>query len=541
MARAPNVEDVPEAGLRQTADVVPIPQSASLQAATRVADATRTVIEEIADQQNEIALAQADTEAARGLDGILERYRTDDDWQTQPERGRVEATALLGGYAANLRGERTQRAWVLRTAQRLESFDRAVATQSRERGAELARADLVRLHTQSLEIAGDLSLPEEQRRLATTNYAGALARAQERGLVGEDWAAAREVEFAEAVRGQVREGLRGEFTDRITMDPDELADELDDPEGPWMEIDPAERARMRRQALQSAASMTMDDILEETLRTGVIVGDDDPRLADRWQYLGDGARLQYAERASNAVRIHQRAAALGELSTLSLPEIVARADEAGEDSPIGWGGRQLVRGMMNDPAAYVQSTQPNIELLRTRAVEAVRAAQQNPENRDLALAAVTARQQYAYGQVEAQASLGLSSGQIRITPRAQLEDWVRRVRRQSPDDQQRTLDGLADQLYAMYGDEDLAERTLAEHMEAYYAMPRGATASAPDPATAAAQGAEYGEVREHILRALRNGADLDDPRLDVLSSRLSPADRRRLMQDPDIAAAGGAQ
>lgn len=539
MPITPGPEDVPQVALRNTADVVPIPQSATIVARARSADAMGEATGRIAEQQNEIALATADADATTALEEVRVRMLTDNDWQTQPHRAAAEASELYRQHGEKLRGAATRRAWRLRATQRISDFRGSMLTQSRERGGDLARADLIALQTRSLEMAGDLSQAEHVRRTWATNYIGAVQRAEEAGLVAPDWASANLATFAEALKGRVQDGLRGEFIDRLQLDPHELADELEDPNGPFHVMPADERARMGRQARQQAAAFTIDDVLEETLRTGQVVGEDDARLAAGWAHLGDGARLQYAERASNAIAIHRRAAVLGDLDGLSMTEILARADENTADADTRWGAGVHVQAMRADPAAYVRRQNPNLDALRARASQAIAAAQEHPDDSDARLAAVRARQAYVTSSLEAQLALGLPSTRVMMHDRSQLLDWARRVRRHTAAEQNALLEALPAQMLRMYGDEDLADRAVEEHREAYYAAPSGLTAPAPDPTEAAAQGATYEDVRTRIVRALNAGSDLDDPVVNTMVRQLPLADRSRLMADPQIRTAGG--
>lgn len=542
MARTPGPADVDLVPIRNTREVVPIPESPLVATRTRAADAASQIIERVADSQNEVALARADMDAGRQLEEIRERFLTDEDWETAPDRARVEAETILKTHGESLRGARTQRAWQLRSFDRIGAFDSAMRQQARERGVELARANLVSLQERALELAGDLSMAEEVRQTAVVNYNNALDAMERRGLVGADWAASDRARFSEAVRSRAQDGLRGEFIERLALDPGDLADDLEDDAGAFSIMPADERARMVNQARQSAASRAIDAALEETLRTGRVVGEEEAALSEGWQYLNDGARLQYAERASRALDIHQRATALGSLTGKSLTEIITMADQVDANGDrTGWAARTHLRVLQSDPASYVVANQPNIAALQRAAVEAVRAAQESPDDPDARMSAVRARQAYVIANMNAQAALGLSSGEIRIHALASLREWSARVRRHGPEEQQAILDALPQQMLAMYGDENLAERATLEHLEAFYAAPSGQAAPPPNPTVSAAQGADYDSVRGLILRALRNGADLDDPRVDVLAARLAPADRARLMQDQEIARAGGAQ
>lgn len=541
MAGVPGPDDVPQVGLRNTQDVVPVPGSAIVRSRAALADAGVALTERITDQQNELALARADIDAARELEAIRVRMLTDNDWQSQPTRARAEADTVLKTHGERLRGDQTQRAWQVRSGQRLNEFSSGMLQQSRERGADLARADLVALQTHALEVAGDLSLGEDVRQIAVRNYAGALERAQAAGLIAPDWAAADQARFAEAVRGRVQEGLRAEFVERLDLDPDDLATDIEDDEGPFRVMPPDDRARMARQARQQAAQFAIDDVLEETLTSGVIVGEDDPRLAGIWAHLGANARLDYARNAANARDLHDTAAAMGDLTGLSMAEILVRADEAqaNNNRATSFAAGVHVASMRADPAAYALQNTPNLSLLQQRASQAVAAAQAAPDDSEARINAVRARQAYVIASMEAQMALGLPSTQVRIHTAGQVGDWARRVRRHAPDQQQALLDALPAQMLRMYGDEALAERAVEEHTDAYYrAQNQGMAAPPPDPAVAAAQGADYDVLRGRILRALRNGSDLDDPVLDTMIGRLSPADRTRLMQDPEIAQAG---
>ena len=538
MAQAPRSSDVPEVGLRNTRDVIPIPRSAALQEGVRTADAVGRVINTIADQQNEIALSRLDTETAVELDAIRERYRTDDDWQTAPQRARAEAETLLATRGESLRGAAARRVWEGRSADRLGRFELTMRAQSRERGASLARADLVKLGETSERTAGDLTQSEDTRELAVRNYAAAIESAIRNGLIDPDDGARLETIFADNVRRRVQDGLRAEIAERLDMDPDVLAEELADDAGAFVTLDPDERARLARTARSAAASMAIDAALEHTLRTGEILGENDERLAGGWDALGDGARLRYAQQAAAMAQMHRLAGEMGDLSGLSLAEIAARADDAqgsGAGGGRGAAPRAALRVIRNDPAGYVLSTQDTIRRLQQQAAQAVRAANAAPDDAEARLAAVQARRAYATATLNAQAALGLSRGQQRINSAADVDAWARRVRGLPPERQQAAIDALPQTLLRMYGDEDLAERATLEHLEAFYANPDARTAPAPDPATNAATGADVGAVRAQILRAIENGGAITDPHVQVLLARLPPRERERVEQ----ALAGG--
>lgn len=539
MALTPGPMDVARTNLRPTRDVVAIPRNPGSEARTNAIDAATRVVETLADQQNETALAAADIEAGRELEGIRERMLTDDDWETQPVRARTEAQALLETRGQTLRGGRTQRVWQTRSMGRLAEFEGQMRVQSRERGSELARADLTRLWERSVETAGDLTLSEQVRRDAAINYDTALTAAVRRGLVAPDAAARESARFSTEVLGRVRDGLRAEAVERQSLDPADLAAELADDEGPFRALPPDERARFAGAARERAAANVVDSMLEHTLRTGEIISDADERLSAGWDDMGPGARFNYAQRASQAQQIHALASALDTTGEMSLPEIVATAERDGDD-PETWAARQQLRVIRRDPAAYVLANQPNIDRLREAASQAVERARATPEDPTAQFTATRARLAFVTASIEAQAALGLPPGDVRIMSRAPTRDWAARVRRHPPEDQQAILDALPNQMLRMYGNEDIADRAVMEHLEAYYARgPAGRDAPAPESDVAAVQGAEYDEVRGRIMRALTAGGDLDDPRIDVLMSRLTPADRRRLMEDEEIVGALG--
>lgn len=526
MPRLPGPEDVPEIGLRNTRDVITPPRSAVLDEAVRTVDRVGELVGRIADQQNEVALNRADVETAVELDTIRERYRTDDDWETAPERAREEADAALKARGATLRGAAAQRAWEMRSAERLGRFHLDMRGQSRERGAAMARADLLKLGEASEAAAGDLANSEAVRQTAVQAYAAAIDSALERGMLDPDDAARLESAFAANVRSRVQDGLRAEVTERIALDPGELADELEDPESDFRTLDADERARLVRQARAGAASMAIDDALEHTLRTGEIVGETHPRLAGGWVALGDGARLQYAERASRMLAANRFARQTGDLAGLSLADIAARADQA-QDASEEAAARAVLRTVARDPASYMLAQPNNIEPLRARAAQAAAASRAAPDNSEAQMAATQARGAYAQATVAAQAALGVPSGDIRINTQASLQDWARRIHALPPDRQQAVLDRLGEQMLSMYGDEDLAQRAIEEHLSAYYGG-AGQASAGHEPAQRAASGADGENVRGLIERAITAGHDPGGPVVQSYLSRLPPAERARV-------------
>jgi hypothetical protein len=545
MAQVPGSDAVPQVGLTNTRDIVAVPRSAELDAQTRFAGAAVRVVEGIADQQNEIAANRADLEAARQLEDIRQRYEADDDWMTAPTRARAEAQVVLAGHGAGLRGAATQRAWVQRSGERLLQFEGVMRSQSRARGVSLTRAEIVRFGDEAEQAAGDLTRPEEERRLAALNFTALLDSAEQRGLLDPDQGAELESRFTESVRRRVSQGLEAEWRQRIDMDPDDLAVEMEAAEGPWAVVDPNVRASWVREARQAGASAAINQALEETVRTGQIIGEDDERLADRWDYLGEGARLQYAERASAALRTHRAATALGSLSGLSLAEIAARADQASEGGggDGDWTGPAAVahlRAARSDPAAYINSTQPTVSQARARlraAREAAAAEGAGPE-----AAANASEAGYAYGLalLQMQDAIGVPPGRQRLYERSAVDGWARRTRSLPVDRQAAAIERLPEQLIEYWGDDTLAARALQEHVEAFaVAQAQPGLMPPPDSAVNAGQGASYDNVRDRIVRLMGIGADLDSPQVAAMVGALSPADRSRLMTDPAIARASG--
>lgn len=540
MATVPGSEQVPQVAERNTRDIIAVPQDAALDAQTRAAGAAVRLVEGLADQQNEIAANRADMEAARQLEDIRQRYETDDDWQTSPERARLEAQAVLETHGASLRGAATQRAWQARAQDRLMRFEGVMRQQSRERGVSLTRAEIIRFGDEAQELAGDLTRSDEERETAIANFVGLLQSAEDRGLLDPDSGAELESRFQEQVRRRVGQGLEAEWRQRVDLDPDDLAAEIEAAEGDWDQVDPNTRAAWVREARQAGAQAAINDALEETLRTGVIIGENDERLAGRWDYLSEGARLQYAERASVALRTHRAAAALGSLSGLSLAEIAARADEA--DAAGGSDGNWTVpaaqahlRAARSDPAAYVNRTQPTVEMARTRLREARAAAAQEGAGPEAAVNATEAAYAYGLALLQMQDAIGIPPGRQRLYERSAVDAWARRVRALPPDRQTAAVESLPEQLMEYWGEDNLAARAVSEHMEAFAVAQPGA----PDPVSNAGQGANYEATRDQIVRMIGIGADLDSDQVTAMVRALSPADRARLMTDPAIARAAG--
>lgn len=541
MPRVPGPEDIQQVGIRQTRDVTSIQPSQVVTARRQAMDRAVEITGHIADQQNEVAVHRADLQVQRGLDAIRERMLTDDDWETQPKRAREEAEVLFQTAGATLRGSRTQRAWEMHTMDSMGRFESQMRGQARQRGAELMRADLTRLGQDALETAGDLRQSEHVRRSAVVNYTAAVQSAANRGLIAEDAAAREVLQFTESVRNRARDGLRAEIIERLSLDPDTLAEDLDDPEGPFADLDPDERARYGAQAQQQAGLRVIDSVLEETLRTGTIVSDTDGRLAGVWAHLDPGARLTYARRAAEAAQLHTLAGALESTAGLSLPEIMERADRPGGSDPEAWAARQRLTAMRGDPASYMRANDPSLAALLEDAQRAFQAQQQSPDDANARINAAIARQNYGRAMMTAQAVLGLGPSQRRLLDRSATEDWARRVRRHSAADQQRMLGQLEAQMLRQWVDEDLAGQAVADHLDAYYRL--GGAAGAPGtPATAlaqpevqAAQGADYDAVRSSVVRSLNQGGDPD--MVGMLLSRLTPADQARLLSDPEVLAA----
>lgn len=537
MPRTPGPEDVQQVGLRPTRDVVSISPGRAGAAQTAAFDRAAELTGRLADQQNELALHRADLEAQRALDGIRERMLTDDDWETQPKRAREEASAVFELAGQNLRGSATQRVWQARSMDALGRFETQMRGQARARGAELVRADLTRMGADALETAGDLTQSEEVRRAAVLGYTASLQSAAERGLIGEDAVAREVVQFTENVRNRARDGLRSEIIARLSLDPDILAEELGDPEGPFSDLPPDERARYAAQASQQAGLRVIDSVLEETLRTGTIVSDQDARLAGIWDDLDPGARLNYARRAAEASQLHGLAAAIDSTAGLSLPQIMERADRPGSSDPEAWAARQRLNAMRGDPAAYMRANDPTLAALLAEAQRAFDASQQAPNDANARINAAIARQSYGRAMMTAQATLGLGPSQRRLLDRAATEDWARRVRRHPVAAQQRMLAELERQMLRQWVDEDLASQATADHMDAYYRLggSSGAPGAPPQPAqqdVSAAQGADYDAVRSSVLRSLNQGGDPD--MVGMLLSRLSPADQARLLSDQEV-------
>lgn len=525
MPRLPGPEDVPEVGLRNTRDIIQQPRSAVLDEAVRTVDRVGELVGRIADQQNEVALNAADIETAVELDAIRERYRTtDDDWETAPDRARAEAGAVLRARGETLRGAASQRAWEMRSSERLGRFHLDMRGQSRERGASLARADLLQLGETAEAVAGDLANSEAVRQAGVQSYAAAIDGALERGMLDPDDAVRLESTFAENVRRRVQDGLRAEVVERIDLDPGELADELEDPQSDFRTFDADERARLARQARSAAASMAMDEALEHTMRTGEIIGENHPRLAGGWAALGDGARLQYAERASRMLAANRFARQTGELSGLSLADIAVRADQA-QDASEEAAARAVLRMVARDPARHVLIQHANIELLRTRAAQAAQAARAAPDNGAAQFAATQARRAYAQATIAAQQAIGVPWGDIRIHTQASLDAWARQVRALPVERQQGALDRLQEQTLLLYGDPDLAERAVEEHLRAYL---NSGPATDTEPAQRAASGADAENVRGLIERAVAAGHDPGGPVVQNYLSRLPAGERARV-------------
>lgn len=545
MAQVPGSEQVPQVGLRNTRDIIAVPRNAEIEAQTQAASATVRLVESLADQQNELAAQRADLETARELEDLRQRYETDDDWMTAPTRARAEAEAIMTARGATLRGATTQRAWAARSMERLNQFDGVMRRQSRERGVSLTRAEIIRFGEEAEQIAGDLTRPEEERRLATENFVASLESAERRGLLDPDQSAEIEARFTESVRRRVSQGLEAEWRQRIDLDPDDLAAEIDAGEGQWSVVDANVRASWVREARQAGAAAAINDALEETVRTGVVIGEESDRLAGRWAYLGEGARLQYAERAAAALRTHRAASALGSLAGLSLAEIADRADQAddagGDGSWTGPAARAHLRAARSDPAAYINSTQPTVATARERLRRAREAAAQEGAPPEAATLAQEAAYAYGVALLQMQDAIGVPPGRQRLYERPTVESWARRIRSLPVARQAATIEALPEQLIEFWGgDENLAARALQEHLEALaVAEAQPGLAPPPNAANAAGQGASYDAVRDQIVRLIGIGADLDAPQVAAMVNALSPADRNRLMTDPAIARATG--
>lgn len=534
MPQAPGPENVPQIPLQNTRDVVAIPRDPVPAEAQRTVDAAVEAVNRISDQQSQIALSQADTEMAVELDRIAERYRADDDWQTAPTRARAEAETMFRERGARLRGAAAQRAWSERTVERLGRFELGMRAQSRDRGAQLARANLTSLGQSAEALAGDLSQTEDARATAVNNYIASLDSAERAGLVDADDAARMEAAFSENVRRRVQDGLRAEVIERIEMDPADLAAELADDDGPFRMLDPDERARLTRQATQAAGAMAIDDALERTLRTGEIEGEDE--LGIDWSAMGDGARLRYAERASAMAEAHDLAAEMGSIAGLSLSEIAQRADAARAAGQANGGAAgAMLRTARRDPAAYVLSANPLVEQLAGEVVsarQALREAQGSGDAEAISAARTALRRaqnSYTSESLRAQDAMGIPPSRQRVYDEATISAWARRVAAMPETEQAAALGALTRQLQERFVNQDHIERAAAEHIEAL-TVARGQGMSAPPPAAdvGAAQGYEPASVRAQITRAIENGHGLQDPYVQVLLARLAPAERARV-------------
>lgn len=548
MAQVPGSDAVPQVGLQQTRDIIEVPRDAGLDTQVRAASATVRLVEGLADQQNEIAANRADMLAARQLEDIRARFETDDDWMTAPERARQEAEIILKTHGETLRGAASQRAWAARSTERLLQFEGRMRTQSRERGVSLTRAEIVRFGDEAEQLAGDLTRSEDERTTAVNNFVALLDSAEARGLLAPDQGAELESRFTEQVRRRVGQGLEAEWRTRLDLDPDELAAEMEAAEGPWSTLDANTRATWVREARQTGAATALNEALEETVRTGRIIGEGDPRLADRWQYLNEGARLSYASEAARAQATHRAAVTLGELSGLSLAEIAARADqadEAGGGDGESWtspAARVLLRAARSDPAAYINQTQGTVAQARDRLRQARTAAAAEGATTEQQMAASEAATAYGLALLQMQDAIGVPPGRQRLYERSTVESWARRVRSLPADRQSATLDRLGEQLVDYWGDETLAARALQEHVEAFAVTPAQAgLAPSPDRATSAGQGASYDSVRGQLVRLIGIGADLDSPQVASMINALSPADRQRLMNDPELVRLAGVE
>jgi hypothetical protein len=264
---------------------------------------------------------------------------------------------------------------------------------------------------------------------------------------------------------------------------------------------------------------------------------------------------------------------MGDLAGKSLPELAAMADEAeragvtggGTGNPyLGAAARTHLRAARDDPASYVMSTQPYVAYLAqqyttlsTQAaaeLTAARAHAQTPQQRDAAensplqAQALEARVAYANAMLAAQAALGMPPSRQALYPRAVLQAWATRVRAMSPADQaayvQNSLPTQLDNTWGAMGSDnrEIWEKAYREHIDALNAADQPPDqAPPPEPADRAAQGASFDSVKGSLLRLLNAGADLDAPGVTGMVNALSPADRRRLMADPDVLRASGAQ
>lgn len=537
MPRVPTSEDVPQVGLQQTRDIISVPENAAIDARSRFATAAQEVVGRIADQQNEAALNLADTEAAAQLAGIQEKYANDDDWQTAPARARAEAEAFLQARGGQLRGQAAQQMWTARSADRLAQFDVRVRAQARERGAQIAVGDVIRLGDRAEELAGDLSQPEDVRRSAAENYVIAVAGLEDRGFVTPDRAAELETRFAERVRARVQQGLEGEFYTRLQRDPDELAGEIEGGEDQWGTMPADWRARAVRDAREQGARLAVSEALLHTVQTGELIPETDDRLAGRWAHLGPEARLQYAEHAASARATYEAARALGDTTGLSLPELAARADTA-RSSVDGRAARAHIRAIQADPVGYLIQTNPAVDQAYRRLQQAIVARDAPGATDEARLAATLAHRQYGELLLRAQEAIGVPSGDRRLYSPQLLDQWAARVRARGDQVTADTVAQLQSRLLTQWGSQDLRDRAFLEHLEA---LDRAATrpdlAPPPSPAdqpAGAVQGANYDTVRGQLLALRRAGMPVDAAPFQMLMGRLAPADRQRLMDDQDL-------
>lgn len=556
MARVPTEYDVDQVQLQVTRGVVQIPENPQFEAVARQGDVVQQTMERIRDAQIEVELARADTETALELDALHREIDTDPDWETSPDRYRERASAIIAERGAGLRGESARRAWAARGAQLDQRWTIEARARARTRGVSLARADLMRLGEESERVAGDIEIDEGRRALATQNYAGALHRAVELGLIGDDDAAQAELQFAESVRRSRQEGLVGRAYATIEEEPEALLEALRAEDGPYRELDPDQRGQLIRQTQGEVrrvqgerAQQTLYDVLSETARTGRVVADTDERLAPVWEALGPDARLAYAGQAARFAQAHDYAAAVGSTAGRSLPEIAAAAEAADGAGAAGVGARTSLRLIRRDPAAYVTATQPVVERLRQQAYAAAQAASANPGDPEAQRSARDARRAYVRRMAAAQEALGLPPAQRRIHSQAQTADWAARVRAMPVDAQNAALDRLEPQLARMYGlnTEDAQDRAalrimVDDHMSAFVGAARDNVQTSPGGVAGptperAVQGADYDTVRDQVANSLRAG---NGPDARALILRLSPADQLRLTQDPAITSLLGA-
>lgn len=491
------------------------------------ADVANKLLATLRGQQQQNDVNAADMDASVRLTALRDKYKADKDWQTAPARALAEASEMLGTYGQNMRGVAAQNAWKAQTAQLSTSFHAQVSSDSRQTGVDQAKGEVIAIGDKAVDIAGDITQPLDVRQKAVAAFAASLQGAVDRGLIGEDEAAAREKQFADEAKAKRQNGLQAQALDLLDQNPTALVSQLNDKTSPFAEMEPTTIENLKRMAGRDSAEAVLTQAYTQVARTGEVVPEDSPALKPVWTALGQDAKLQYAERVAAMAEAHATLSGVKSLAGLSLAEIISQADEARRNGTDGRLHGAALHMIERDPATYVLTQNPILMASLNRARAALEAAQANPNDPTAKVGLRKARGAYVAQLLDAQDALGLPPGMQRIYRTEDLLKWARNLK-QNPDDyQMATLNALPHQMLSLLGDKKLADKAVDEYMSAYYGVQKGPLDTG---ATAAATGADYATTKLKIKQAIRVG---NQAAIDVLVGRLSKADQLKLTRELD--------